>query len=213
MNPRVLIGGALFGIAAALGLFLAALIISRVQGHDDGPRPKRVPSVLLVVAAIMFGGVYVVRADSEHLAIAVLLCLALITMTACDLARGIIPDPLSVGAFVLVAGDALVLHHDPRALVSGFLLFVPFAIVAAISRGRGIGWGDARLAAVLGAVLGLMNGLLAAALAAFAATVSQKFDDAVAPIAGDGTVAAPVPIAFGPYMIGTMMVFAIWTAA
>ena len=71
----------------------------------------------------------------------------------CDLARGIVPDfftlfPLAaLGSFAAVEGEW-------RVLISAAVPFVPFALAAVFSRGRGMGWGDAKLVALGGAVLG-----------------------------------------------------------
>ena len=75
-------------------------------------------------------------------------------------------------------------------LVSALIVVVPFALAALLSRGRGMGWGDVKLAAVAGALLGASNALLALALAAFAAAVGARFRRDAG--------AAPRPLAFAP---------------
>jgi prepilin signal peptidase PulO-like enzyme (type II secretory pathway) len=87
-------------------------------------------------------------------------------------------------------------------VVSSLIVVVPFAIFAYLSRGRGMGWGDVKLAAVAGALLGASNALLALALATFAAAVSAKFRR--------GT--ANEPLAFAPYLIGATALFTAFTA-
>jgi prepilin signal peptidase PulO-like enzyme (type II secretory pathway) len=46
--------------------------------------------------------------------------------------------------------------------------FLPFALAALLSKGRGMGWGDSKLAALGGAVLGLQLSLLTFAAACLA---------------------------------------------
>ena len=67
-------------------------------------------------------------------------------------------------------------------------LFVPFAVTSAATRGKGMGWGDAKLAALAGAVLGPL-GFLAMAVACAAAAAGYK----VKRIASG-------PIAMAPYI-------------
>ena len=57
-------------------------------------------------------------------------------------------------------------------IVSSLIVVVPFSIAAYLSRGRGMGWGDVKLAAVLGL------------------TASRRKLKPYLP-AGDGAVAAP----------------------
>ena len=121
----------------------------------------------------------------------------------CDVARGVVPDVFSLGPLAVIAILAFT-WHDPRMIVSALIVVIPFAIAAHLSRGRGMGWGDVKLAAVVGALLGASNALLALALAAFAAFVSSKLRR--------GDNAALQPLAFAPYLIGATALFTAFTA-
>jgi prepilin signal peptidase PulO-like enzyme (type II secretory pathway) len=75
------------------------------------------------------------------------------------------------------------------------LVALPFALAATLSRGRGMGWGDVKLAALGGALLGAPAATLAFVLAALAAYAGSRF-------AGDRAR----PIAFAPYLAGGIAV-------
>jgi prepilin signal peptidase PulO-like enzyme (type II secretory pathway) len=205
MSPHVMLGALLFACAAIAGIVLAAAICARVEGYADGPRPGTPPVVALIAGAALIGGVAGAHGAPGRLGLVALVCAAFVAAWYCDVARGIVPDVFTLGPLALVAGLAFV-WHDPRMLVSAGVVFVPFALAAALSRGRGMGWGDVKLAAVAGAVLGASNALLACALAAFAAAVSARFGPA------EPAGAAPRPLAFAPYIIAATALFTAWSA-
>jgi prepilin signal peptidase PulO-like enzyme (type II secretory pathway) len=181
MNPHVALGALLFACAAIVGLVVAAAICARVEAYDDGPQPGTPPVVALIAGAIVCG--------------------AFVAAWYCDVARGVVPDLFSLGPMAVIAAVAF-LWHDPRMIVSAAIVVVPFSIAAYLSRGRGMGWGDVKLAAVAGALLGASNALLALALAAFAAALGAKFR----------RDAAPQPLAFAPYLIGATALFTAFSA-
>jgi len=201
MNAHVLLGAILFACAAIAGLTAAAAICARVTGYEDGPQPGTPPVVALVAGAALIGGIAGAHTDPARLGLIAVVTAAFVAAWYCDVARGIVPDVFSVGPLLVMAGLAFV-WHDPRMIVSSLIVVVPFAIFAYLSRGRGMGWGDVKLAAVAGALLGASNALLALALATFAAAVGAKFRR-------DTTNA---PIAFAPYLIGATALFTAFTA-
>ena len=201
MNAHVLLGAILFACAAIAGLTAAAAICARVSGYDDGPQPGTPPVVALVAGAALIGGIAGAHGDSARLGLIAVVTAAFIAAWYCDVARGIVPDLFSLGPMVLIAGLAFA-WHDPRMVVSSLIVVVPFAIFAYLSRGRGMGWGDVKLAAVAGALLGASNALLALALATFAAAVGAKFR----------RDAKSAPVAFAPYLIGATALFTAFTA-
>ncbi|HEV3086070.1 MAG TPA: prepilin peptidase [Candidatus Elarobacter sp.] len=204
MNAHVLLGAILFACAAIAGLTAAAAICARVSGFDDGPQPGTPPIVALVAGAALIGGIAGAHTDPARLGLIAVVTAAFVAAWYCDVARGIVPDVFSIGPLILMAVLAFV-WHDPRMLVSSAIVVVPFAIFAYLSRGRGMGWGDVKLAAVAGALLGASNALLALALATFAAAVGAKFRRTDA-------ATANAPLAFAPYLIGATALFTAFTA-
>jgi prepilin signal peptidase PulO-like enzyme (type II secretory pathway) len=201
MNPHVALGALLFACAAIVGLVVAAAICARVEAYDDGPQPGTPPIVALIAGAALIGGIAGAHAEPGRLALVAIVSGAFVAAWYCDVARGVVPDLFSLGPMAVIAALAFV-WHDPRMLVSAVIVVVPFSIAAYLSRGRGMGWGDVKLAAVAGALLGASNALLALALAAFAAALGAKFR----------RDAAMQPLAFAPYLIGATALFTAFTA-
>ncbi len=95
----------------------------------------------------------------------------LIAILVYDAHHKIIPDPF-VYAFIIIAGISLFLGgetgiHMPliRDVLAGPILFAPFALIWLFSKGRAMGFGDAKLAWGIGWALGLAQGLSAIILA------------------------------------------------
>jgi prepilin signal peptidase PulO-like enzyme (type II secretory pathway) len=201
MNPHVFLGAILFACASIAGLIAASFICARVQGYDDGPRAGTPPVIALVAGAALIGGIAGAHADVARIGLVALVTGAFAAAWYCDVARGIVPDVFSLGPLAVIAFLAFA-WHDWRMVVSALVVAVPFSIAAVLSRGRGMGWGDVKLAAVAGALLGASNALLALALAAFAAFVQAKLN----------RESATQPLAFAPYLIGATALFTAFTA-
>jgi prepilin signal peptidase PulO-like enzyme (type II secretory pathway) len=201
MNPHVALGALLFSCAAIAGLVVAAALCARIEGYEDGPQPGTPPIVALLAGAALIGGIAGAHAEPGRLGLVAIVAGAFVAAWYCDVARGVVPDLFSLGPMAVIAAVAF-LWHDPRMVVSALIVVVPFSIAAYLSRGRGMGWGDVKLAAVAGALLGASNALLALALAAFAAALGAKFR----------RDAAMQPLAFAPYLIGATALFTAFTA-
>ncbi|HEX3550470.1 MAG TPA: A24 family peptidase [Candidatus Elarobacter sp.] len=216
MNPHVFAGALLFACAAIAGIVAASAICARVKGYDDGPRTGSPPIVALVAGAALMGAIAAAHggphADMGRLGLVALVTGAFVGAWYCDVARGVVPDVFSLGPLGIIAVLSFV-WHDPRMLISAVVVFVPFALAAYLSRGRGMGWGDVKLAAVAGAMLGASYALLALALAAFAAAVGarlqRRMPETVPPSA---PAVAAHPVAFAPYLIGATALFTAFAA-
>ncbi len=210
MNPHVLMTAVLFACAAIAGIVVAAAICSRIRGYDDGPPSGTPPSVALVAGAALLGGIAGSHAhpDALHLLLVAVTTGAFVAAWYCDMVHGVIPDVFTLGPLALVVVLAFV-WHDPRMPISAAVVAIPFSVAALLSRGRGLGWGDVKIAAVAGAMLGASNALLALALAAFGAAVAAKLRPQE--VNADGSVATQ-PIAFAPYLIGATALFTAFAA-
>jgi prepilin signal peptidase PulO-like enzyme (type II secretory pathway) len=180
----------IFGAAALIGVVAADMICARITAFDDGPAPAAPrPFVIVGLMAIVGAFVAVHGFAASILGVGAVAAFALAGCWYCDLARGIVPDfftlfPLGcLGLFAALMGEWSV-------VISAAVPFVPFALAAVLSRGRGMGWGDAKLVALGGAVLGAQTSLVAFALSCFAATVVARLNGR------RGT-----PIAFAPYLV------------
>ena len=187
----------LYACAAIIATLLAGLIIPRLPTLAQSP-PARVLPIWLLPAIYAIVGIAVLlgHASVEQLGVIALLCIPLGSIVLVDMAKGLIPDLLTVLPMaVLLVWNGL---HGPwlPMLVGAAVPFAAFALSAAFSKGRGMGWGDAKLAAFGGAILGLAPSLIAFALASLVAVM-------VAMIAKR---AVTEPIAFGPYMVAAIIV-------
>jgi prepilin signal peptidase PulO-like enzyme (type II secretory pathway) len=180
--------------AAACGIVIADLICARIERHADGPTPIRLHPAVPIVLFALLGIVLAARdANMIQLATIALLGIPLIGAWYSDARTGIIPDLFTLLPLAIVAVVVL-LHHTWWIAISAGVIFGAFALAATFSRGRGMGWGDAKLAMLSGAALGLQVSLLTLAVACFAATL-------VSVIRNRGKQ----PIAFAPYIVVAML--------
>jgi leader peptidase (prepilin peptidase)/N-methyltransferase len=191
----VLIGAFVFGAAALLGTMAALALLPKLTPLEDGPEPLRVHPGALIGGAAAIGAFMAWRhAPMPELLTSALLCGVLAAIWYCDAKTGIIPDVFTLVPLGLAILDAFFAHQLVQVLISSAVLFVPFALGAVFSKGRGMGWGDAKLAALAGAMLGML-------LATFTLGVASLIAVIVASIRYRSK---PVPIAFGPYMVAAI---------
>ena len=172
MSPLVFIFGALFFAAAAyLGVVLGNAFAERITAPPDGPAPHGVPLPALLAAAAVIGAVVTMYAPApSQILMTAIVCVALSAIWVTDAKRGIVPDIFTLGplAIVLAVG---VWQHEWRFFAAAAIPFVPFAFAAALSKGRGMGWGDVKLVALGGAVLGAELAVVACIVACLAAVL------------------------------------------
>ena len=192
----------LFGAAAWSGMLFADMLCIGRKPADDGPEPTAFKRWPIVAGATVLGTIVGVQGVSPwHAAICTIAVLALAGCAAADLSCGMLPDVLTLGPLALVVGSGIALHSWAPA-IGAVLVFAPFAIVAILSNGRGMGWGDVKLAAFGGAFLGVRDATLAFVLAAIAAYI-------VARRSGH----PKRPIAFGPYLAGSIATISVTIGA
>jgi leader peptidase (prepilin peptidase)/N-methyltransferase len=188
----LLIGAFVFGAAALLGIMAALAIEPKLNRLEDGPEPLRVHPAALIGGAAVLGAFMAWRhAPMPELLTSALLCGVLAAIWYCDAKTGIIPDVFTLVPLGLAILDAFFAHQLLQVLISAAVLFVPFALGAAMSKGRGMGWGDAKLAALAGAMLGMLLATFTLGVASLVAVI----------VASIRYRSKPVPIAFGPYMV------------
>jgi prepilin signal peptidase PulO-like enzyme (type II secretory pathway) len=182
-----------FAAAGGAGAYAAARVCSRIVSFEDGPAPGTPRVALLIGAAALAGALEGGRGIAfPVLASAAMLCAALVGIWYCDVRRGIVPDVFTVlplGAILLGAA----LFGQWLTVMSAAIIVVPFAVAAAASRGRGMGWGDVKLVALGGAVLGVESAILAFGVACTTAVIVAL-----------ARRRSREPIAFAPYLVAAI---------
>ena len=191
------------GCVAALAVELSRGACARISPFADGPAPSAPPAAALVTASAVLGGVLGASTPVQPLDL-VPAAIAIFALSACwcsDALCGILPDAFTLGPLAALLAFS-VLRHDWWTLASAVMVFLPFAIASVVTRGKGMGWGDTKLAALVGAVLGGPLGFVAMAAACAAAAVGYKVKRiasgpiAMAPYIAS-VVALAIPLAFG----------------
>lgn len=182
------LGALFFAAAGYVGALLGTAFAERTEAFEDGPEPSRAPVLALIAACAAIGAIVAMRADQGQVLLIAIVCLALVAIWVTDTTRGIVPDVFTLGPLGLILIVAL-WQHNWFAFISAAVPFVPFAIVATISRGRGMGWGDVKMVALGGALLGAEISVLAFALACTAAVALNYLRGR-----------RRGPIAFAPYL-------------
>ncbi len=182
----IILGALFFGIAGFVGVLLAGTV--KAERFEDGPAPSQPPIPWILAGCAIVGALVAMHGDAAQMAILALVVCALAAIWCTDVRFGIIPDAFTLGPLAIILFIAL-LRQQPWPFIYAAAAFVPFAITAAVSKGRGMGWGDVKLAALGGAILGAQLALIAFSGGCLAA-VFYAF------IRGRQTQ----PIAFGPYL-------------
>jgi leader peptidase (prepilin peptidase)/N-methyltransferase len=186
--------------SAAFGIAIAVRICKNRTPFADGPPSGRVSVPLLLVFVAAFGAlVSAGNLDLAQTGVAVALCGSLAAIWYSDVRCGIVPDVFTLGPLALVITVAIV-SHEWWPIASCAIVAVAFGAAALVSRGRGMGWGDVKLAALGGAVLGLDAAVLSCVAACLAAGL-------IALIRGR----IHRPIAFAPYLVAAFAVSLVWS--
>jgi prepilin signal peptidase PulO-like enzyme (type II secretory pathway) len=166
-----LLGALFFAAAGCLGGLLGSTFSERITPLADGPPPEQPPVAALIAACAVIGAIITPHAAAQsQLLLIALVCVALVAVWVTDARRGIVPDVFTLGPLAIMAIVAL-WKHEWWLFISAAVPFVPFAVAALLSRGRGMGWGDVKLVALGGAVLGAQLAVLAFAVACLAAVL------------------------------------------
>ncbi|MBV9272049.1 MAG: prepilin peptidase [Candidatus Eremiobacteraeota bacterium] len=187
------IGALFFATAAMVGVLAGNTLVERIERFTDGPQPWHPPLWALVGSCAVIGAIVTARtSDPVQLLLIACVCAALCAAFITDAKRGVVPDVLSVGPLAAMLLGAL-WQHQWWVFVSAAIPFAPFAIAAALSRGKGMGWGDAKLAALAGAFLGPSAATLSLGIAC-AAAVAVRY----------ATRKTREPLALAPYLVSAV---------
>ena len=170
--------------------------------HCGASIPWRYP-VVEAATALLIAGAALKFGWSREFGVAAAFAAVLVTVSATDLERRIIPNRIVVpGAVVLLAAQTLI--HPSVEWIAAALGASMFFFLAALAYPGGMGMGDVKLAFLMGAVLGrtVPVALLAGMLFALAPSVVL--------LARHGNAARKMAIPFGPFLAlgGLLALFA-----
>ncbi len=186
----ILIGAGFMASMGWAGALLSRTFGAKRQRLGDGPPPHSPPIGVLVAACAIIGGVMVAHhVAPAQLVLSAVVCLALVACWCSDVQLGLVPDVFTLPPLVLVVLFA-VWNREWWLIVGACASTAPFAAAAALTKGRGMGWGDVKLAALGGAVLGVQLSVLVFAAACVAAVIVSRIRGAE----------KSEPIAFAPYL-------------
>ena len=160
--------------------------------HCGASISLRYPAVEAVTALLIAGCVLKFGLSWDAL-IASVFCAALVTVSATDIERRIIPNRIVLPAAALVLVANTVVHPSLEWIVAG-LGASAFLFLAALAYPAGMGMGDVKLALLLGVGLGrtvpvaMMIGMLSALVPAAVLLVKH------------GSAARKMAIPFGPFL-------------
>ena len=163
-----------FGSIAFIAVQTSRAACTAVLPSPDGPAPGAPPDAVLIAASALLGGLVVwLGATPTQIGIIALVIFALVACWCSDMLCGILPDVFTLAPLGLLLLFALT-QRNWGLILSAFVVFVPFAVAAAFSRGYGMGWGDAKLVAISGAALGAPLAIFALFFGCAAAVVGHR---------------------------------------
>jgi prepilin signal peptidase PulO-like enzyme (type II secretory pathway) len=182
--------GALFFAGVALvGAEVSRLYCAHVEPFADGPTPRHAPVVAICITAAAIGGLLSFwKVPALNIGLASIVVFSLVACWCSDAICGIVPDVFSLVPLAVLLLFALT-QRDWEVWWSATIPFAFFAGAALLTRGKGMGWGDAKLVALTGAALGAPLALVALPIACVVAVVAQRF-----------AKTKGVPMAFAPYI-------------
>ena len=136
----------------------------------------------------------------------ILITIILITIFIIDLEKGIIPDNLIFILYLTVSTLLILTHlnnfytHFFAGMLSSLLLYFLFII----TKGKGMGLGDVKLAIPLGTILGVTNSLIWL----FLAFLTGAYIGIILILARKAKIKDKIP--FGPFLIFAFLVALIW---
>lgn len=131
----------------------------------------------------------------------------LVVIAVYDLRHKIIPDGM-VYAFI-IASAVLAWWQDPEALLAGVYFFAFFGFIWLVSRGKWLGFGDAKLVTGIGFMLGLTSGASALIIACWSGALWGLAGMGLSKLRrGAQTLTIKSELPFAPFLIfGLLLVF------
>lgn len=165
------VGALLFASSAWLGYVLSDALVSRKgvpgPGHSDVH-----PAILVAVAAVVGTAIGVRSGDPLHLVALSFAVISLCALIRCDVRQNWTPPWLSLvplGCIVVIA----IVQRAYWIPIATLVVALPFASVAAMTKGTGMSWSDVRVAALGTALVGFFPAIITFAAAGLVAAFVQ----------------------------------------
>jgi prepilin signal peptidase PulO-like enzyme (type II secretory pathway) len=185
----------LYGALAFVASVVSKRICEELPRLEGGPPPGTPPVKWLVAGAALLGALVALHhAPPSQVLLLGIITFALTAIWCSDTAYGLVPDVFTLGPLAAILLVAILLHQW-YIVISALVPFVPFAVAAFLSKGRGMGWGDVKLVALGGALLGMHIALVAFIAACIAAVLVSRLQRI-----------RSGPIAFAPYLVAAIAV-------
>jgi prepilin signal peptidase PulO-like enzyme (type II secretory pathway) len=124
-----------------------------------------------------------------------------IVLSIIDIKSGILPDSLVLTGSSVVALLRLLITGRWEFILTGLVLFIFFLFLYLITQGKGIGFGDVKLAFFIGVVLGWWQWALVAMFIAF---LTGAVAGVILIVVKRKTMKSSLP--FGPFLLGGMLI-------
>jgi hypothetical protein len=188
------VAAGIFAAAAYLGIELSRLVAKNAPAAQAQGEPRKEPAVIwfLLGSAILGGVIALHGMDWQGIGLEAVICVSLVACWHSAVAYGRMPDYFTLTPLAAIVLSAIAQSNWPL-LVGVIVPFIPFAAMAYLSKGKGMGWDDAKLAALGGGILGTTDALLAYAMACIAAVTVTWLRKRL-----------KEPIVFGPYVIAAI---------
>jgi prepilin signal peptidase PulO-like enzyme (type II secretory pathway) len=188
----IVITAGVFAGAGYLGIELSRIVSKGARAPGEGQKPEPPVAWFLVGSAALGAVIALHGLDWQALALNAVICVSLVGCWHGAITHGRMSDYFTLVPTAAIALSAIAQSNWPL-LVGIVVPFTPFAAMAYLSKGKGMGWDDAKLAALGGAVLGTTDALLAYATACVVAVSVAALRKQL-----------KEPIVFGPYVIGAI---------
>jgi len=193
VKPRSACGNCGATIAAYDNVPLFSYAVLRGRCRKCGVKIGLIYPAVELTAAALIAACFLAFGATLHALVAAFFCTILVTVSATDILRRVIPNKIVLPAAAIVLVGMTVAEPSPQWVI-GALGAAAFLLVAALAYPGGMGMGDVKLALLIGAGLGKVTpvGMMIGFLAALV--------PAAVLIARHGHAARKMKIPFGPFL-------------
>jgi leader peptidase (prepilin peptidase) / N-methyltransferase len=193
VKPRSACGSCGTTLAWYDNIPLLSYAVLRGRCRSCGTRIGLIYPAVELTAAVLIGACLLKFGLTLHALVAAFFCATLVTVSATDIRRRVIPDRIVLPAAAILLVGMTVVHPSPVWAIAA-LAASGFLLIAALAYPAGMGGGDIKLALLIGAGLGVVTpvGLMIGMLSALVPSVVL--------LARHGTAARKMKIPFGPFL-------------